>query len=417
MEDLMAKRKKNKQDKYLVNRNGVYYFRKTVNGKPIQWALSSDKATARSLRNDLCREILINGELQPRKRNQPDCNRLFGEVAEEWALVAETELANSSFDDYQGSMNKFVLPKFGNVPIREITPWDVRKFMSTLKCSNKRKNNILAPFRGVFEMAKEAGYIERNAMLEVKGYRVEKGDIDPLSMEDVKEFLKVVVSRWKNFFIVAFLTGMRFGEISALKRNNVDFKRKIIKIVETRVKGVERPPKTKKSKRTIKMLPPVEEALRDQMACTFGKSEYVFLNQYGRPVAPGAMNSHIWKPALEKAELKARPLIQTRHTFATIMLDAGEHPGWVQKMMGHETLQMIYEHYYDYIKSYSRAEGRSFMANAYEPIMNSDGTGQPATACNDPKTTQMKKGESETISNPPIPVALPTLVSGAEAGI
>jgi hypothetical protein len=57
-------------------------------------------------------------------------------------------------------------------------------------------------------------------------------------------------------------------------------------------------------------------------------------------------------------------------TVATLMLDAGEHPGWVQKMMGHETMQMIYERYYSYIKKYERDEGAAFMTNVYGPSRN-----------------------------------------------
>jgi integrase len=119
------------------------------------------------------------------------------------------------------------------------------------------------------------------------------------------------------------------------------------------------------------MLLPVIEAMRDQMKETVGKTEagYVFLNQYGKPVEPMPTNFHVWKPALKKAGLEPRPLYQTRHTFATLMLDAGEHPGWVQKMMGHETMQMIYEKYYSYIKSYEKDEGSAFMQNVYGPAV------------------------------------------------
>ncbi len=71
---------------------------------------------------------------------------------------------------------------------------------------------------------------------------------------------------------------------------------------------------------------------------------------------------------VDVAALEPRPLYQTRHTFATLMLDAGEHPGWVQKMMdGHETMQMIYEKYYSYIKSYEKDEGSAFMERVYGP--------------------------------------------------
>jgi len=79
------------------------------------------------------------------------------------------------------------------------------------------------------------------------------------------------------------------------------------------------------------------------------------------------VNYRTWKSALKKAGLKPRSLYQTRHTFATLMLDAGELPGWVQKMMGHESLKMILERYYSYIKNYQRDDGSAFMDNVYNP--------------------------------------------------
>jgi integrase len=71
------------------------------------------------------------------------------------------------------------------------------------------------------------------------------------------------------------------------------------------------------------------------------------------------------KSALRKAELKPRSLYQTRHTFATRMLDAGELPGWVQNMMDHETLKMILERNYSYTRKYQRNERVAFMENVY----------------------------------------------------
>jgi len=78
---------------------------------------------------------------------------------------------------------------------------------------------------------------------------------------------------------------------------------------------------------------------------------------------------YIWKPALKKAGLKPRSLYQTRDTFATLMLDAGELPGWVQKMMGHESLKMILERYYYYIKNYQQDDGSAFKDNVYNPSL------------------------------------------------
>jgi integrase len=102
-------------------------------------------------------------------------------------------------------------------------------------------------------------------------------------MEEVNLFLGHVHPEYRNFFTVAFFTGMRFGEMSAFKWRNVDFAHGVIKVRETRVGDEEMPPKTSRSVRDINMLPPVVEALREQRKSTMGRSEYVFLNQHGRP--------------------------------------------------------------------------------------------------------------------------------------
>jgi hypothetical protein len=54
------------------------------------------------------------------------------------------------------------------------------------------------------------------------------------------------------------------------------------------------------------------------------------------------------------------------------MLDAGELPGWVQQMMGHESLQMIHEKYYSHIRNYERAEGSAFMEKVYNSSLKND---------------------------------------------
>ena len=54
-----------------------------------------------------------------------------------------------------------------------------------------------------------------------------------------------------------------------------------------------------------------------------------------------------------------------------LMLDSREHPGRVQRLMGHESLKMIFERYYSYIKDYQHQGGDAFMENVYNPVMKS----------------------------------------------
>jgi len=352
------------KDHHLIRRQDVYYFRKVVKGKVIKKALSQSVTEARGMRDQILREIQLHGNPQTVKPADQS-GKLFGEVVQDWIIIIAAEVRDCTLEGYRYIMNKYILPRFGNIPIGEINYLDIRIFISELTCSNKWKKNILVPMRSALKMAYLADMIPKNPMDKIKNPRVKKADIHPLSMDEIRLFLEKVSPRFQNFFIVAFFTGMRFGEMAGLKWANVDFKMGVIKVRETLVRGIKDAPKTARSVRDIKMLPPVIDAMRDQRKITFGNSDFVFLNQYNRPVTPLSMNFHVWKPALEKAGLEARSLYQTRHTFATLMLDAGEIPGWVQKMMGHESLTMIHEKYYSHIKNYQRDEGNAFMENVY----------------------------------------------------
>jgi len=357
--------KKNKKNHHLVERENVWYFVAMARGKRIKKALSVSITEARRIRDKYLKEISVYGDIQRRKPVKE--TELFGEVSQQWIKIMFQKIKSSTLKDYRCAMNHYILTRFGNVPIKDINFLDVEEFRSEMKCSNKRKNNVLVPMRSLMRFALRAGLIDKNPMDLIENLTVSQPEIYPLSFDEIHRFLDAVKPEYKDFFTVAFFTGMRFGEMAALKWKDVDFKLGVIKVRKTRVRGEEGRPKTKGSIRDIKILPPVVEALRDQRKATMGRPDYVFLNFYGRPLLPNSVNYHIWKPALEKAGLKPRSLYQTRHTFATLMLDAGEVPGWVQKMMGHASLKMILERYYSYIKNYRRDEGSAFMENVYNP--------------------------------------------------
>ena len=118
--------------------------------------------------------------------------------------------------------------------------------------------------------------------------------------------------------------------------------------------------KTKKSKRYVDCIDFVVEALEEQKRLT-GKSKYIFLTKNGDRMNPDHYRNVVWTPVLKKAGLAYRPPIQTRHTFATMMLSFGEDIGWVQHMLGHSSLQMIFTRYYSWIPKKTRNDGSAFM--------------------------------------------------------
>ena len=188
-----------------------------------------------------------------------------------------------------------------------------------------------------------------------------------MSLDEVIRVLDCVHPHYKNCLTILFFTGLRFGELAALKWKNISLDRKTARICETLVYGKEGKPKTRKSNRDIDLLPPFVAALENQKRITCGKSKWVFLDLSGKPLNPDHVREVIWKPALKKAGIEYRPLMQTRHTFTTISLSEGEDIGWVQHMLGHGSLQMIFTKYYAWIPKETRNDGSAVM-RAYQSV-------------------------------------------------
>jgi integrase len=90
-----------------------------VNGGWDKKALSTSITEARRQRDDLLKEIMVYGNIQ--KPQTEDNSPLFGEVTEKWAKIKETQIKASTMRDYRSTMNLYVLPRFGNCPINDIT--------------------------------------------------------------------------------------------------------------------------------------------------------------------------------------------------------------------------------------------------------------------------------------------------------
>ncbi|PIE59857.1 MAG: hypothetical protein CSA32_01820, partial [Desulfobulbus propionicus] len=323
MEDMMARKNKNHN---LEQRQGVWFLRRRINGKLKYKKLSASVLTARVMRD----EILAEG-VEDLTDSLFNDFLYFGDIVVKWKarqmrLLEKDQLKTSTWEDWKSAMNRYVLPYFANKPIKEITPGNIDSFTDTLSCSAKRINNILVPVRSVFKFAKRQGYIENNIMDDV-GYLKpkKKPQINPLNIDEVNAVIAATEPHYKPFMIIAFFSGMRFGEMAALKWTDIDFFRKLILVRSTLVRGEFGRTKTLESERDVNMVGPVFETFKSMKR----KGKFVFLDRTGALMTPDHFRNVVWKPALKRAEVVYRPPMQTRHTFATIAISNGEDIGWV----------------------------------------------------------------------------------------
>lgn len=119
----------------------------------------------------------------------------------------------------------------------------------------------------------------------------------------------------------------------------------------------------------MKLLRPALEALTAQKAHTFLADHEVFQNPrtLERWAGDQPIRKTMWHPAVKKAGVRYRRPYQTCHTYASMMLSAGEHPMWVAKQMGHTDWTMIARVYGRWMPSESDMDG----AKAVERFLNS----------------------------------------------
>jgi integrase len=221
-----------------------------------------------------------------------------------------------------------------------------RKTRSGQPVGPRRINMISARFRTIFATAKRRRLVTEDPMLFVQNLREPKAEVDPFELEEAERLVNTATGQDRAIITVLIFCGLRPNEALALRWQDVDFDRRILKIRRTihRFGGIGLP-KTASSERDVDMLDPVIVELEEQRARTQMRGELVFLNDVGGPVDLTNFRDRNWKRILIRARLRARAIYQCRHTFAALQLSRGENPQYVAHQMGHTNLEMIIRHY------------------------------------------------------------------------
>ncbi len=212
---------------------------------------------------------------------------------------------------------------FMDKDITEIKVSDVKLWLLTTDdVGNKSQRNYLSVLSGIFKEAIYDDVISKNPIDHIKTPRYKAPKINPFDADEVKQILEY--SKDFNFNFVYFLamgfySGMRTGEILALKRNEVDLNSRYISINSTRSRFGEGATKTIGSTRKI----PILNALYPYILKMYenNNNTYMLTTQYDEPYRDSyTFSKRWWRPLLGELGFEYRVLYNTRHTFATNML-------------------------------------------------------------------------------------------------
>jgi integrase len=281
----------------------------------------------------------------------------------------EAKRTESTAKEYMQIFNTRIKPYFENFDLSDIKRYDLQKWQKDLKdtgLSGKRVNNIRSVFSFILEEARKDELIDKNYFTIIDREKVEDYEINPFSFDEAKLILSKVSGWQKDFFQISFFTGMRTGELMALKWDDINFISKTITIRRSIRKGVLRETTKTGKSRTIDMLPIVEDAILRAKQRTYLRNSFLFLSSTGSCYTDaGFIRKGSWSNTLKLCGLDYRTLYQTRHTFASNMISAGEDILWVSQMLGHKNLQMTLSKYTKFIKT-NKVKRATFLDNFAE---------------------------------------------------
>lgn len=278
----------------------------------------------------------------------------FGHFAQMWYDVYKKPyLRDKSKEMVKYILNQHILPVIGGYRLQDITPMQIQAIMSGLVGkSNSLQSKVLINLRSIFKAAQENGLIVRSpvsSMLKPGGKKTqEKTALTPQECEKLIE--RVRNPRAKTFLLIALNTGMRRGEILALKWDDLDFEKKLIHVRRNAVlmRGgtkLSDELKTKAGRRDIPLTETLEAHLLAEKKRTH--SQYILAMQNHQPMTDSSYKS-MWR--LIERELPEKHVTAhiLRHTYITRLFEAGLDIKEIQYLAGHSSVDMtlrVYTHY------------------------------------------------------------------------
>jgi integrase len=269
-----------------------------------------------------------------------------------------TRLSPSTFEGYRLNLRRHVLPRLGDRTLSSLRTEDVDRLIAELEADGKAAGtvrNVIVPLRKLLGDAVRQGLLLANPAARadlpptqdfagkeipaehteaMRQALVELAPLDPLRREPDLFFVCL--------FDVALGTGLRLGELRALRWRDVDRDRKLIRVERAYSRQEVRRPKSDSGVRAVPLFPSVDAALRELAARAVERGRYapdelVFGSMRGTPLQPSNFRQRVWEKALQRAGLEDERyrFHDLRHTCVSRLVAAGADVKLVQAVAGH----------------------------------------------------------------------------------
>jgi integrase len=280
----------------------------------------------------------------------------FQEHAKMW-LALPHDWRESTRENYLNILKNHILPAFGSIPIDKIKRKDLKFFFDKLLSEGVASNTVAiirAPISGVLSHALDSELIENNPLVGLKLIRKKTAkDVEPLSKDEAVLLLESAQQYWDGAFfpsiLLALRTGMRIGEIRALKWKDLEFENRLIEVRRSCRQGRVTKPKNGKGRKVdmSKQLAGVLRELKHKQWKKYAGKEvpqWVFANGRGGMLRHNTFRAALMS-CLNKAGLRNIRIHDLRHTYATTRLLSDHNIGDVSYQLGHSSIKITYDTY------------------------------------------------------------------------
>src|SRR5215218_5669077 len=293
-----------------------------------------------------------------------DKNLTVGEYLDRWLSdCVRGTVRDSTYSRDKYLVTNHIKPSIGRVKLKNVNALQVQSLYrerldSGLSCSTVQK--IHHVLHKALAQAVRWNLIPRNPADAVKAPTPTPKEMHPLSALEARRLLEAARGdSLEALYVLAIHTGMRQGELLGLKWADVDLENAIVRVRRTLTrKGtgyVLGEPKTKKSRRTVRLTQKAVEALRShrvrqareklRIGSLYQDQDLVFAGRNGGLINPSNLRQRSFKPLLKRAGLPQITFHDLRHTYASLLFQKNVHPKIVSDTLGHASVAITLDTY------------------------------------------------------------------------
>jgi integrase len=263
-------------------------------------------------------------------------NKTVAQFSDDFLVYSMNNKKPSAVYAKRVALRKHLLPYFGRYRLRDIGVPEIERYKAaklTDGLSPKSINNHLAMLRKMLNLAVE--YRELDAAPKVKALRVPPQEFQFLGFEEAERFLTAAPPRWKSMLTIALHTGLRLGELLALRWEDIDLVAGKLVVRRTLWHDIEGSPKGGRFREV-----PLSQTAIATLAAMARPGDYVFGDGDGARLSHSKVKDVVPRVCKLAGLAKRLTFHGLRHSFASHLVMRGVALKAVQELLGHVTIDM-----------------------------------------------------------------------------